>query len=84
MSFMNTSNDFADFVRFFYDQVSLRNDFFEKHNPKIVWIFGQKLILLTLCALLCKTNVTALRKTVEPLILPLGRSPLLLVGVQKS
>lgn len=44
MSFMNTSNDFADFIRFFYDQVSLRNDFFEKHNPKI-GVFGQKLIL---------------------------------------
>ena len=36
MSFVNNLNDFADFEQFFYDQVSFRNDFFEKHNPKIV------------------------------------------------
>ena len=33
---MNTSNEFTDFERFFYDQVSFRNDFFEEPNPKIV------------------------------------------------
>ena len=35
MSFINTSSDFPDFKRFFYDQVSLRNDFFEEPNPKM-------------------------------------------------
>ena len=44
MSFINTSNDLGDFERFLYDQVSFRNDFFEKHNPKI-GVFGQKMIL---------------------------------------
>ena len=35
MSFRNTSSDFDDFARFFYDQVSFRTDFFEEPNPKI-------------------------------------------------
>ena len=35
MSFINTSSDFPDFKRFFYDQVSLRTDFFEEPNPKM-------------------------------------------------
>ena len=35
MSFINTSNDYPDFDRFFYDQVRLRNDFFEELNPKM-------------------------------------------------
>ena len=37
MSFINTSNDFPDFKRFFYDQVRSRNDFFEEPNPKVMW-----------------------------------------------
>ena len=36
MSLKNTSIDYADFERFFYDQVSFRNDFFEEPNPKIM------------------------------------------------
>ena len=35
MSFMNTSNDLSDFERFFYDEVSFRNDFFELPNSQI-------------------------------------------------
>ena len=37
MSFINTSNDFPDFKRFFYDHVRSRNDFFEEPNPKIMF-----------------------------------------------
>ena len=36
MSFIDASSDFADFERFFYDQVRYRNDFFEETNSKIV------------------------------------------------
>ena len=36
MSFIDKSIDFADFERFFYDQVRHRNDFFEEPNHKIV------------------------------------------------
>ena len=35
MSLMNSSSDSIDFERFFYDQVALKNDFFEKPYPKI-------------------------------------------------
>ena len=38
MSFLNTSSDYSDFERFFYDQVSFRTDFFEQPNLKIVRI----------------------------------------------
>ena len=37
MSFKNTSIDSANFERFFYDQFSFRNDFFEEPNPKIMF-----------------------------------------------
>ena len=35
MSLIKSSNDLTDFERFFYDQVALKNDFFEKPNSKI-------------------------------------------------
>ena len=35
MSFMKASSDFSDFLRFFYDQLEYKTDFFEETNSKI-------------------------------------------------
>ena len=38
MSFMNTTSDLADFERFFYDEISFRNNLFKKPNLKTVYV----------------------------------------------
>ena len=47
MSFIDILSDFSDFLRFFYDQVEYKTDFFEETNSKInEWYF---LVILHHC-----------------------------------